>query len=321
MKATTLRYFVGRSARTHNIASQTSLFPTSSALLANYYSVTKRSFSAPTQAAPEIRLYQYHICPFCNISKSLLAYAKLDYDRIEVNPLTKQELKPWSGDYRKVPIAIIDEEQINGSDKIIDALLNLPYVQQYLQSRWNEEDKNGDENATTAMTMQQFHNSENSQKWMKYAADDLAALLYPNICGTLGDSYDAFRYVHDVDSFTTGQRMSIQLLGSLAMYFAASKVKSKRNITDEKKALQEALDRFEQEGLENGKLSFCSGLSTPNLGDLSVFGVLYAVNGLNAHTESIQLRGGPVKEWYDRMHLSVMGEEAQHQIKLGVTCN
>jgi microsomal prostaglandin-E synthase 2 len=254
----------------------------------------------------------------------LLAYAKLDYDKVEVNPLTKQELKPLSADYRKVPIAIIDEEQINGSDKIIDTLLNLPYVQQYLQRRWNEEEqqqKNGDENATTAMTMQQFHKSENSQKWMKYASDDLAALLYPNICGTLGDSYDAFRYVHDVDSFTTGQRMSIQLLGSLAMYFAASKVKSKRNITDEKKALQEALDRFEQEGLENGKLSFCSGLSTPNLGDLAVFGVLYAVNGLNAHTESIQLRGGPVKEWYDRMHLSVMGEEAQHQIKLGVTCN
>lgn len=308
---------MGRSARTHNIASQTS-FPTS--LLANYYSVTKRSFSAPTQAAPEIRLYQYHICPFCNISKSLLAYAKLDYDRIEVNPLTKQELKPWSGDYRKVPIAIIDEEQINGSDKIIDTLLNLPYVQQYLQNRWNEEEEhdNGDENATTTMTMQQFSSSENSQKWMKFAADDLAALLYPNICGTLGDSYDAFRYVHNVDSFTTGQRVSIQLLGSLAMYFAASKVKSKRNITNEKKALQEALDRFEQEGLENGKLSFCSGLSTPNLGDLAVFGVLYAVNGLNAHIESIQLRGGPVKEWYERMHLSVMGEEAQ---QLGVTCN
>ncbi|KAL7448900.1 hypothetical protein ACHAWC_001018, partial [Mediolabrus comicus] len=298
MNATTLRYFVGRSARTHNLASQTS-FSSSSALLANYYSVTTGSFSAPTQAAPDIRLYQYHICPFCNISKSLLAYAKLDYDKVEVNPLTKQELKPLSADYRKVPIAIIDEEQINGSDKIIDTLLNLPYVQQYLQRRWNEEEqrqKNGDENATTAMTMQQFHNSENSQKWMKYASDDLAALLYPNICGTLGDSYDAFRYVHDVDSFTTGQRMSIQLLGSLAMYFAASKVKSKRNITDEKKALQEALDRFEQEGLENGKLSFCSGLSTPNLGDLAVFGVLYAVNGLNAHTESIQLRGGPVKE-------------------------
>ena len=72
----------------HNLASQTS-FPTSSALLANYYSVTKRSLSAPTQAsAPDIRLYQYHICPFCNITKSLLAYAKLDYDKVEVNPLT-----------------------------------------------------------------------------------------------------------------------------------------------------------------------------------------------------------------------------------------
>ena len=323
MNATTLRYFLRRSARTpvHNVASEIS-FPSSSTLLSNY----SRSFSSPTtatgQAAPDIRLYQYHICPFCNISKSLLAYAKLDYEKVEVNPLTKQELKPWSGDYRKVPIAVIDEEQINGSEQIIAALLNLPYVQQYLQSRWNEEEDNGRDNTTaTAMTMQQFQNSDNSQKWMRYAVDDLAALLYPNICGTLGDSYDAFSYVKSVDSFTGAQKMSIQLLGSLAMYFAASKVKSKRNITDEKKALQEALDRFEQEGLDNGQLSFCSGLSTPDLGDLAMFGVLYSVNGLNAHTESIQLRGGPVKEWYDRMHLSVMGEQAQHQIKLGVTCD
>jgi len=326
---TTLRCFVGRAAartsvHSHHLTSKSqqqlafvsSLHsPSTSAWLSSNYSA--RSFSAAaTGQAPEIKLYQYHICPFCNITKSVLSYAKLDYEKVEVNPLTKQELKPWSGDYKKVPIAVIDEEQVNGSEQIIDALLDTQYVQQFLQSRWNDEASDKD-----AMTMQQFQNSENSQKWMRYAVDDLAALLYPNICGTLGDSYDAFSYVKNVDSFTGGQKISIQMLGSLAMYFAASRVKSKRNITDEKKALKEALDKFEHEGLDNGKLSFCSGVSTPYLGDLAVFGVLYSVNGLQAHTDSIQLRGGAVKEWYDRMHLSVMGEKAQHQIKLGVTCD
>jgi microsomal prostaglandin-E synthase 2 len=327
----TLRCFAGRavariSVHSHCLTSKNqkqlafvSLLPFSSTWLTNNYSAS-RSFSASTGQAPDIKLYQYHICPFCNITKSVLSYAKLEYEKVEVNPLTKHELKPWSGDYKKVPIAVIDEEQVNGSEQIIDALLNTQYVQHFLQSRWNDE--TSDKDATTAiMTMQQFQNSENSQKWMRYAVDDLAALLYPNICGTLGDSYDAFSYVKNVDSFTGGQKLSIQLLGSLAMYFAASRVKSKRNITDEKKALQEALDKFEAEGLDNGKLSFCSGLATPDLGDLAVFGVLYSVNGLKAHTDSIQLRGGPVKEWYDRMHLSVMGEKAQHQIKLGVTCD
>ena len=278
-------------------------------LSSNYCSAARSfSVSATSGQAPDIRLYQYHICPFCNITKSVLSYAKLDYEKVEVNPLTKQELKPWSGDYKKVPIAVIDEEQVNGSEQIINALLETEHVQQYLQSRWNDEssDKND------VMTMQQFQNSENSQKWMRFAVDDLAALLYPNICGTLGDSYDAFSYVKNVDSFTGGQKLSIQMLGSLAMYFAASRVKSKRNITDEKKALKEALDQLEHEGLDDGKLSFCSGVSTPDLGDLAVFGVLYSVNGLQAHTDSIQLRGGPVKEWYDRMHLAVMGDKAQH---------
>lgn len=322
---TTITRFVGRSARisVHNHKKQQQLAFVS-ALQSPSFTWTSihfpaaRTFSAAsTGQAPEIKLYQYHICPFCNITKSVLSYAKLDYEKVEVNPLTKQELKPWAGDYKKVPIAVIDEEQVNGSEQIIDALLSTPYVQQYLQNRWNDESSDkGD-----IMTMQQFQNSENSQKWMRYAVDDLAALLYPNICGTLGDSYDAFSYVKSVESFTAGQKMSIQMLGSLAMYFAASRVKSKRNITDEKKALEEALDKFEEEGLDNGNLSFCSGASTPDLGDLAVFGVLYSVNGLQAHTDSIHFRGGPVKEWYDRMHLSVMGEKAQHPIKLGVTCD
>jgi hypothetical protein len=73
--------------------------------------------------------------------------------------------------------------------------------------------------------MELFKNSENARRWFRFAADDLAALLYPNICGTLSDSCDAFSYVKNVDSFTTLQKVSIQYLGALAMYFAASKVK------------------------------------------------------------------------------------------------
>ena len=38
-------------------------------------------------------------------------YANIDYKAIEVNPLTKAEIK-FSKEYRKVPIAIIDGDQI-----------------------------------------------------------------------------------------------------------------------------------------------------------------------------------------------------------------
>ena len=88
---------------------------------------------------------------------------------------------------------------------------------------------------------------------------------------------------------------------------------AKRNITDEKAALQEALDKYESEGLQNGQLKFSSGLQCPDLGDLAIFGVLYSVRGLNAHNDAIQSRGGPIKDWYDRMNKQVViGEKVEH---------
>ena len=172
-----------------------------------------RYFTAGTSTLkPDIKLYQYHICPFCNITKSLLEYTKLDYEKVEVNPLTKAELKPWSGEYKKVPIAVIDGKQVNGSEEILDAILNVSNKVQMDEEIMNNDD---------------FQKSDNAQKWTRFAIDDLAALLYPNICGTLSDSYDAFGYVKDVESFSTLQKISIQYIGALAMHFAANKVKCK----------------------------------------------------------------------------------------------
>ena len=172
-----------------------------------------RYFTAGTSTLkPDIKLYQYHICPFCNITKSLLEYTKLDYEKVEVNPLTKAELKPWSGEYKKVPIAVIDGKQVNGSEEILDAILNVSNKVQMDEEIMNNDD---------------FQKSDNAQKWTRFAIDDLAALLYPNICGTLSDSYDAFGYVKDVESFSTLQKISIRYIGALAMHFAANKVKCK----------------------------------------------------------------------------------------------
>lgn len=82
---------------------------------------------------------------------------------------------------------------------------------------------------------------------------------------------------------------------------------AKRNITDEKAALQSALDTFENEGLRKGELSFSSGVAnTPDLGDLAVFGVLYAIRDMNAHKDAVQNRGGVVKDWYERMEKIVV---------------
>ena len=249
---------------------------------------------------PNITLYQYAICPFCHKAKALLSYVGIAPSQtIEVNPLTKAELP--KGDYRKVPIAIVDDRQVNGSDDIVQALLDHKYVESTLRSRW----KGGElhENEAThgkIMTMDSFRSSDNSRKWADFASNDLAGLMYPNICRTLSDSFAAFGYVDSVSTFSPIQKGLIKGVGSLAMYMAASRIKKKRNIDDESEALREAIQKWEQEGLDGGKKKFGSGQKQPDLGDITVFGTLRSVEGLPAFDMALAT-SQVVKEWYGRM--------------------
>lgn len=236
---------------------------------------------------PSIQLYQYAICPFCHKVKALLAYSGLKYEIIEVNPLNKAEIK-WSKDYKKVPIAKLDGTSLLGSDEIMKGILEDSRIASNLEKRWDRR-----------MTMARFQHKD-TKKWVDFANDELSSLLYPNICRTVGDAYAAFGYVNEVESFSPFQRVAIRSIGSLAMYFAASRVKKKRRITDEQQALNLLLDRFEKEGLKNGD-SFLSGADEPNLGDLAIYGTLRSIEGLPVHDRLIRERGGNVGRWYDRV--------------------
>lgn len=220
-----------------------------------------------------------------------MSYVGIEPHQVEVNPLTKSELP--KGDYRKVPIAILDEVQVNGSDDIVQALLEHKHVQSTLASRWKDA-------GSTEFNMDTFQSSDASKKWADFATNDLAGLVYPNICRTLSDSFAAFGYVDNVSTFTPIQKGLIKGVGSLAMYMAASKIKKKRNIGDEQEALREAIRKFEQKGLDGGNKTFGSGRNQPDLGDITVYGTLTSVKGLPAF--DMALATSPiVEEWYRRM--------------------
>lgn len=104
---------------------------------------------------------------------------------------------------------------MNGSMDIVKGMFEHPKLASVLEERLQTQSR------------QDFMDSTSSKKWVKFAQDDLASLLYPNICRTWGDSYQAFEYIQQVDTFSTFQKMAIQNIGSLAMYFAASKIKCK----------------------------------------------------------------------------------------------
>ena len=200
----------------------------------NIANVTSTKFSSSAAAAlnndaPSVTLYQYQICPFCNINKALLNYVNVNYDVIEVNPLTKAELKPWSGKYTKVPIAKIENEQVNGSSDINAALLENSHLLNQLKNKWEQSalSSSTGSNDESIMSMDTFQSSKEALKWMDFAKDDLAPILYPNICRSMSESFQAFQYVHDVEHFSTSQKVMIRGLGSVAMYIAASKIKCK----------------------------------------------------------------------------------------------
>ena len=84
-----------------------------------------RSISSPSAASiGSVELYQYEICPFCNKLKALLDLHRVPYATTEVNPLTKGEIKSWSGGYRKVPITLFGEEQVNDSPVIATRVMD-----------------------------------------------------------------------------------------------------------------------------------------------------------------------------------------------------
>jgi hypothetical protein len=76
----------------------------------------------------------------------------------------------------------------------------------------------------------------------------------------------------------------------------------KHNVSDERHALQDVLVKLEA-ALRQGNppntasYRFLSGLEHPNIGDLSVYGTLRAIQDLPIYREIITERGGPIVEW------------------------
>mmetsp|Transcript_14912 Transcript_14912/g.34612 ORF Transcript_14912/g.34612 Transcript_14912/m.34612 type:complete len:355 (-) Transcript_14912:145-1209(-) len=214
------------------------------------------------------RLYKYKICPFSNIARVFLEYQMIPFESVEVNPLTKVELG-FSKMYRKVPIVtILDTASTTPSARAIQQLNGTEEILSHDYEHFVDHDN-------------EFFSSESSIQWQHFARKRLAPLLYPNVCRTIEESFRAFEYVHSgANHFSALQRYSIQYIGSVAMYFAASKIKEKYNINDVQVALKETLVELDTE-LSKQECKFLRPCSeVPHLGDLAVFGVLKGLEGM-----------------------------------------
>ncbi|OWY96711.1 Prostaglandin E synthase [Phytophthora megakarya] len=225
-------------------------------------------------ALPKVVLYQYEPCPYCCKVKAVLDYLKIPYEVVEVNPLSKKETKTFT-DYSKVPVVRIDDEVVVDSSAIISRLREL---------------------VVAPKTSQNEEALEEEEKWRQWVDQKLIVLTPPNIYRTVPEALQAFDYCLTEGKFTPMERRMSKYAGAVVMYLIAKRSKKKYNIDDERQALYSALDSWV--GAIGEKRPFLGG-DEPNMADLSVFGVLRAMNGLDTYND--MMRETNIEPWFTRM--------------------
>ncbi|EEY59423.1 prostaglandin E synthase, putative [Phytophthora infestans T30-4] len=225
-------------------------------------------------ALPNVVLYQYEPCPYCCKVKAVLDYLKIPYEVVGVNPLTKKETKAFT-DYRKVPVVRIDDEVVVDSSAIISRLRELVEAPKGSQS----------EKAL-----------EEEEEWRQWVDKKLILLTPPNIYRTVPEALQAFDYCLTEGKFTPMERRMSKYAGAVIMYLIAKRSKKKYNIDDERQELYSALNSWVD--AIGDKRPFLGG-DEPNMADLSVFGVLRAMKGLDTYSD--MMRETNIEPWFTRM--------------------
>lgn len=224
---------------------------------------------------PKVVLYQYQICPFCNRAKAYLEYLKIPYEAIEVNPLTKGEIS-FSKDYKKVPIAIINGNIVNEGSNIIKTITEEVIAKDH-------------------KSVKAFFPSD-TQVWDEWSEKTLAVYLYPNITRSFSESYECFGYTANVTSWNMPLRLVTRFAGAGAMTLANSKIKKKYNIIDERKELDQEIQKWI---IALGNKNFLHG-DVVTMPDILVFGVLKSIQGLTTFNE-IMNNNPTLAVWYNRV--------------------
>lgn len=250
--------------------------------------------SIRSSSMPDVVLYQFEVCPFCNKVRAYLDYHNVPYRVVEVDPLRKTELKELEGDYKKVPIAIINDKQFNGSSAVIDALDVIVRGQ-----RVNEK------------TVAEAEPRSNEEKeWIDWLDNHLIHLIAPNIYRTPSESLQTFNYIADKSKFSAWQRATIRYTGAAAMYMIGKRLKKKYDIKDEREAIHEAVKDW-MAAIRKGGGMYLDGKNDPGVADLSVYGVLKAIETFDTFME-VRERNGEFAEWFDRTK-QVVGESSETQ--------
>ena len=274
--------------------------------------------------------YQYQTCPFCCKVRTLLDYFGIGYDLVEVNPVTKGQLR-WST-WRKVPQLLVstnpertEYQQLNESSMIVSLLYSymfnprpieelaacFPYHKQLVDEKVVTDvlNKYSLMFGTDAVgrTMDELNDEK---KWRRWADKVLVHILSPNVYRTPSEALQAFRWFSDVghweENFHWLERIAVIYVGAAAMYLIGKRLKKRHNLSDDvRRDLYHECNVFAKEVNRRGT-PFLGG-ERPNLADLAVYGVLSSIEGCDAFQDL--LVNSKIGTWFKRTQSAVKGRE------------
>ncbi|PSC71399.1 prostaglandin E synthase 2-like [Micractinium conductrix] len=263
----------------------------------------------------EIIVYQYDVCPFCCKVKAFLDYHKIPYRCVEVNPLTKAELK-WS-DYKKVPVIVIDGEQVNDSSAIISRLAAEIEASQdggaggssrsgsskgsgggLLASLFGGGKAGGSTAGGTAGGAGGGapESRAEEEKWRRWVDDWFVKVITVNIYRNMHEAFQTFDYLSEHGNFGWVPRQGARVVGATLMWGISGKLKKKYGVEGD---VREALYKSADEWVESLQGRPFMGGGFPDLADLAVFGVVRAVTGTDTFNDLMQ--NSKIGSWYARM--------------------
>lgn len=231
-------------------------------------------------------------CTFVQV-RAFLDFYGVPYSVVEVNPLTKKEIKDWSGDYKKVPIVTLD----NGSERLVESsdIIDTLYTRlAEANQKTVGKEKASKERKRNASAL------EEEREWRKWVDERWVHVVTPNLYRTAKEAKQSFDYMTRHGNFSTSERETARWFGAAFMYgMSKYKLKPKHNISDERQAMYEEADKFVN---ALGTRDFLGG-KEPNLADLSVFGVVRAIQGTDTFTDLMSETG--MQPWFVRMQQAV----------------
>jgi microsomal prostaglandin-E synthase 2 len=271
----------------------------------------------------QVTIYQYESCPFCRKVRSILDYARVPYEIVEVHPLTKAETKSFAGDYGKVPILRVDGVQMRDSSKIVEEVLKYVENKQRaagIEGSVGQEECLNRPLPTAPLTEKCWKVSpadkgivvpegamDAASEWVSWTDEYLVQLVVMNIYRTVNEARQTFDYLLTHKDFSFFSKLVVYWSGVAVMTVVAGKRRSRFNVNkgDERDSLYTAMKMFIADGLDGGSKTFLGG-DRPNKADFNVYGVIRSTEGFDTQRDLFE-KVPEIRVWYEAMR-GVCGE-------------